>query len=412
MAQRSDRWALWWLSVGSLAWVAVLRLGSILGHARAHARVAIRHEGHADVLGSGKGPRMWFHVSSLGELEQAIPVMQAHRDANPQDAWLLTVYSPSAWHPVTQRGVDQVVPGWRDGDCFAVLPDDRPRTWRRWLDALPLRGLALAKYDLWPNLLLACHARGVALHAFAAAPSGSKPSTPALWRLMATVSVQDEASKEAFDAIGVSVEVDGDPRVERVMTRPANPGEAWKAWASESAQVVVAGSTWPEEEQALRSLDWHPQRRLVLVPHDLSPSHLEAIDRQWEGGAIRASAWLSLPQAERSRWSVVVVDSTGLLFELYRIATVAVVGGAHGTGLHNVLEPASAGIPIVTGPDLGAFREAHALNDLGALTAGDVAELTGAWLADAASCRQFGQAGKAWLKAQGNASVRIVSRWK
>ena len=88
MARRSDRWALWGLSVGSLAWVAVLRLGSILGHARARARVAIRHEGHADVLGSGKGPRMWFHVSSLGELEQAIPVMQAHRDAHPQDAWL------------------------------------------------------------------------------------------------------------------------------------------------------------------------------------------------------------------------------------------------------------------------------------------------------------------------------------
>ena len=91
--------------------------------------------------------------------------------------------------------------------------------------------------------------------------------------------------------------------------------------------------------------------------------------------------------------------------------TVAVVGGAHGTGLHNVLEPASAGIPIVTGPDLGVFREAHALNDLGALTAGDVSELTGAWLADAASCRQFGQAGKAWLEGQQGASKRIVARW-
>ena len=110
-------------------------------------------------------------------------------------------------------------------------------------------------------------------------------------------------------------------------------------------------------------------------------------------------------------WSVVIVDSTGMLFDLYRIGTVAVVGGGHGTGLHNVLEPASAGLPIVTGPDLGAFREAHALEGLGALTAGDVADLTTAWLADAASCRQFGQAGKAWLETQRGASERIVARW-
>ena len=85
-----------------------------------------------------------------------------------------------------------------------------------------------------------------------------------------------------------------------------------------------------------------------------------------------------------------VVDSTGMLFDLYRIGTVAVVGGGHGSGLHNVLELASAGFPIVTGPELGGFREAHALQDLGALSAGDVADLTNAWLADARSCAQFG----------------------
>ena len=84
-------------------------------------------------------------------------------------------------------------------------------------------------------------------------------------------------------------------------------------------------------------------------------------------------------------WSVVIVGSTGMLFDLYRIGTVAVVGGGHGTGLHNILEPASAGLPIVTGPDLGAFREATALEELGALTGrGNVADLPTAWLADIA----------------------------
>jgi 3-deoxy-D-manno-octulosonic-acid transferase len=360
---------------------------------------------------------MWFHVASLGELEQAIPVMQAFRAAHPATPWLLTVYSPSAWHPLQTKGLPNTIPGWHDGDLAAVLPDDHPGTWRTWLDTVPFRALALAKYDLWPNLLAACRSRNLPVHAFAASPSGTRanptPSTPVLWHLLTSISVQDAAAAEAFARIGLTanVTVDGDPRVERVLSRPASPPQAWTDWAASASQVVVAGSTWPEEERALRTLDWHPDRRLVLVPHDLSSAHLAALEGQWEGGAIRASLWQDLEPAARDRWSVVIVDSTGMLFDLYRIGTVALVGGGHGTGLHNVLEPASAGLPIVTGPDLGAFREAHALQELGTLTSGDVADLTNAWLADAASCRQFGAAGLAWLHSQQGASQRIVGRW-
>jgi len=405
------------LRIGSVLWVGLLRILAGLGHARAQARVAIRREGHDAILQSPDIPRMWFHVSSLGELEQAIPVMQAYRTLHPDISWLLTVYSPSAWHPLQAKGVATLVDGWRESDVFAVLPDDLPGTWRMWLEALNLRGLAMAKYDLWPNLLAACQGRAIPIHVFAAVPSSTRPnptpSTPALWRLATTISVQDAAAFDAFGQIGLkdNVSVDGDPRVERVLTRSANPEKVWTDWAASAGQVVVAGSTWPEEERALRSMDWHPQRRLVLVPHDISEPHLADLDRQWEGGSIRASEWMALDDASRALWSVVIVDSTGMLFDLYRIGSVAVVGGGHGTGLHNVLEPASAGLPIVTGPDLGAFREAHALEGLGALTAGDVADLTTAWLADAASCRQFGQAGKAWLETQRGASERIVARW-
>ena len=409
---------LWILRIGSVLWAWFLRLVASFGHhRRAMARVAIRHEGQTAVLAHRGAPLMWFHVASLGELEQAIPVMQAYRSAHPSTPWLLTVYSPSAWHPLQSKGLTHVIDGWREGDLAAVLPDDHPHIWRTWFDTVPFRALALAKYDLWPNLLAACRAAHVPVHAFAAAPSGTgpnpTPSTPALWRLLTSISAQDGSSADAFRRIGISegLHVDGDPRVERVLSRTAQPSAEWQTWAQSSAQVVVAGSTWSEEERALRHMDWHPQRRLVLVPHDVSESHLADLDRQWEGGAIRASEWLALDDAARATWSVVIVDTTGMLFDLYRIGTVAVVGGGHGTGLHNVLEPASAGLPIVTGPDLGAFREAHALEALGALTAGDLADLTTAWLADAASCRQFGQAGRAWLETQRGASRAIVQRW-
>ena len=397
------------LQVGSVLWAWLMRYVAAFGHLRrAMARVAIRHEGQTAVLAHRGAPLMWFHVASLGELEQAIPVMQAHRKAHPETPWLLTVYSPSAWHPLQSKKPD----GWRDGDLLAVLPDDFPWTWKTWLSQVPIRALALAKYDLWPNLLVACRREGIPVHAFAAAPSKATPSTPALWNLIDTISVQDDRAAAAFAGAGIAAtHIDGDPRVERVLTRAANPGEPWKVWASNTSQVVVAGSTWQEEEQALRTLDWHPQRRLVLVPHDISERHLNEVDALWGGGAIRASAWLAFEPAEREKWSVVVVDSTGMLFDLYRIGTVAVVGGGHGSGLHNVLEPASAGLPIVTGPELGGFREAHALQDLGALSAGDVADLTNAWLADARSCAQFGEQGRKWLESQQGASARIMARW-
>ena len=405
------------LRIGSVAWAGLLRTLSLLGHPRAKARVAIRRKGQRRVLQASPGKRMWFHVSSLGELEQAIPVMQAFREVQPEVLWLLTVYSPSAWNPLQKQGIENVVPGWRREDVLAVLPDDLPGTWRSWLQALDICALAQAKYDLWPNLLTACQKRGIPIHVFAAAPSSTrpdpKPSTPALWRLITTISVQDDSSAEAFARIGLTrnVTVDGDPRIERVMTRSTHLSQVWVNWASSAAQVVVAGSTWPEDERELRELDWHPQRRLVLVPHDLSSRHLRDLDAQWEGGAIRASAWLELDPQAQQNWSVVIVDSTGLLFDLYRIGTLAVVGGGHGSGLHNVLEPASAALPIVTGPEIGSFREAHALEEVGALSSGNMRDLATAWLADAASCRQFGAAGLAWLQGQIGASERIVSRW-
>ena len=145
------------------------------------------------------------------------------------------------------------------------------------------------------------------------------------------------------------------------------------------------------------------------MPHDISERHLNEIDALWEGGAIRASAWLALAPVQREKWSV-VVDSTGMFFDLHRIGTVAVAGGGHGSGLHNVLEPASAGLPIVTGPVLGGFRRPMPSRTWERLVQG-IGRLTNAWLADTRSCAQFGEQGRKRLESQQGASARIVARW-
>lgn len=398
------------LRLGSSLWVWLLRLLALLGHSRAKARVAIRKEGHHNVMSCEEQAVMWFHVSSLGELEQALPVMQAYRERHPKTAWLLTVYSPSAWHPLQQK----LPEGWREGDVMAVLPDDQPRTWALWLAHLPLEGLALVKYDLWPHLLTACKRTGVPIHAFAVSPSGGRVTTPALWRALATISVQDQAAAVAFDRLGMKggIHVDGDPRVERVLSRSTQLSSAWRTWAAAAEAVVVAGSTWQEEERLLRSMEWNAQCRLVLVPHDVSSTHLDALDAQWDGLAVRWSQWSQMSLEDQLRWHVVVVDATGLLFDLYRIARAAAIGGGHGpSGLHNVLEPASAGLPIVTGPRLGDFREAVALQSMGVLRSESFVHDLETALSQPNESKASGEKGLRWLKDQEGASAGIVARW-
>ena len=347
-------------------------------------------------------------------VEQAIPVMQAFRAVHPETPWLLTVYSPSAWHPLQSKGVSNVIDGWTDSDLLAVLPDDLPSTWRNWLSSVPLHALALAKYDLWPNLLAACQAHNLPIHAFAAAPSSTapnpKPSTPTLWKLITTVSVQDEASEASFTRIGLTdnVTVDGDPRVERVLSRPTSLDPAWQAGPPTPRRSWWRAAPGPKRSKPCARSIGIPSDASSSFPHDISAPHLTALDRLWEGGAIRASQWLDLDSESRDRWSVVIVDGTGLLLTSTESAPSPWLRG-HGSGLHNVLEPASAGLPIVTGPELRVPR--GPLERVGALSSGDVADLTRGWLADEASCRQFGAAGLTWLEQQRGASARIVSRW-
>ncbi|MDA0729132.1 MAG: hypothetical protein O3B70_06255 [Bacteroidetes bacterium] len=415
-----DRGTLRFWGWGSQLWSGLVRLAAMFGHQRARSRVSwVQNTEAAMPHGSGF-PTMWFHCASLGEFEQAVPVMLAYRAAWPEVAWLLTLYSPSGYEPLVAGVGEGRIPGWRaaemDGmpaDTLAVFPEDLPSTWRTLLPSWRLEGLALAKYDLWPNLLRALHDRGTPIHVFAAAPSSARLMGAAMWRLSTTISAQDPMSANIFARAGLQVTPDGDPRVDRVMRREVHLTEEWLSWSRAATQVVVAGSTWFAEERILAQRDWTSARRLVLVPHDLSPSHLNALDAQWAGRAMRWSLWSTLPERKRQSCHVILVDAVGQLFGLYRLpnACVAVVGGGHGSGLHNVLEPASAGLPIVTGPKLGSFREAHALLGAGSLRAGNIAEDLAHWLNNPSEAHSAGKTALRWVQSQKGASSKIVARW-
>lgn len=395
------------MSWGSVVWSLLVRLAAALGHSRARARVAIRWHGWDAVMAHRGEPLMWFHCASLGELEQAIPVMEAHRQAHPNSPFLLTLYSPSGYHPVQSR--PPAVLG--EQDCVAVLPDDHPSTWNALLDAVPIRALALAKYDFWPSLMRALALKGIPIHVFAASPTSLGPLRASLWRMATSISAQDEEAVKVMAGAGLKSVADGDPRIDRVLARQVRPQEALATWAGSAQQVVVAGSTWHQEEQALMAMTWNDDAKLVLVPHDVSPDNIRRLRNAWGDRGMCWSEWSAATSDLQLKPHVVIVDAVGMLFDLYRLGHVAVVGGAHGSGLHNVLEPASAGLPVVTGPKLGNFREAHALRDLGALRCANLqADLRG-WLDHPEQAVRDGQAGLAWLERQKGASNRIVARW-
>lgn len=347
------------------------------GHKRARAWRAMRQAADLASWASDQTHSiLWFHCASLGEYEQARPVMAALRALEPDRTFLLTFFSPSGHAPVARRKPEF----WREGtDRLAAIPLDTPRAVRQFLQ--PLSGnialFATVKYEVWPVLLQALARSGtptamLAAHIPPAHWLGKwwAASYRAAWRRFDPLLVQTEASTARLAVLGIHGAVAaGDPRADRVLEivaqAPTFPGlQAWR----EGQFTVVAGSTWPAEESGLLS---NPPARLLLVPHDLSPEHLTSLKRELvsrnlvhlftseAGGAASAVPVDSV--------QVVVVDEMGFLAGLYALADVAVVGGGWGVGIHNTLEPAAHGVPIVTGPNLNRFQEAKDLQEAGAL---------------------------------------------
>ena len=279
------------LRIGSVLWAWLLRLLAGLGHARAQARVAIRKEGRDTVLQSPDVPRMWFHVSSLGEWNESHPCDAGLPRPSPRH--FLVAHALFAVRMASPEAKGVAARWWRGGEkamSSPLAPDDLPGTWRTWLEALNLRGLAMAKYDLWAQRSAACprksrsHSRvcrGAVEHAANPRPPrrhcGASPRPSAC---------RDDAAANAFAHIGLkdSASVDGDPRVERVLTRSANPEKVWTRLGRFGGTRCDRRKPMAEEGTCTgRSADWHPQRRLDgWLPHDISEPHLADLDRRWE----------------------------------------------------------------------------------------------------------------------------------
>lgn len=365
------------------------------------------------------GKRVWFHCASLGEFEQARPLIEALHARPNRPAILVSFFSPSGY---------EIRKNYPKADAIFYLPGDTPAAARALLDIWQPDLLILVKYEIWLNLLAALRERQVpAMLISARLREGSKIFSGLLAREyraaytgLAAIFTQDADTATRLHALVPAARVipGNDTRYDRVRETRA----AWQPIPEIEAFVadrpcIVCGSTWPVEEKLLlgkatQSLLNQHDACMIVAPHEIGESHVAAIMQQAGEGAVRWSHYLKNSENQKIVSSIIVIDNIGMLSRLYAYGQVAYVGGAFGSGLHNILEAAVFGVPVLFGPRHGDFPEAQKL-----VTAGggfpiageaDLLALLGRFLADPATAQAAGQQATALVEALAGATQAIL----
>ncbi len=302
-------------------------------------------------------PLLWMHAPSVGEGLQALPVVERFRQRHENAQVIFTYFSPSA-----ERFAQTV-----GADFTDYLPFDTAADSERALDMIRPTAIVFSKLDVWPVLVERASARGVrtALLSATVPESSQRRSGVALMALRDAYAALDvvgaiaPADAQRLLEMGVRgdrMTVTGDTRYDQVWAKANRRSVERDALAKrfkDPRLTLVAGSTWPGDEERLLSA-WMqtrklvPASRLIIAPHELTPVKLDAIEK-WAADNSLSLSRTSEPEARATE--VLLVDQYGLLADLYSIATAAYVGGGfHSAGLHSLLEPAAFGAPVLIGP--------------------------------------------------------------
>lgn len=308
---------------------------------------------------------VWMHCASLGEYEQGLPVLSALKNNHPEHFYLVTFFSPSGYEVRKNHGI---------ADLATYLPWDTRADVKRFVALVnPVMAL-LVKYEFWPNLIREVQRHNTPLflitglfrqHQRFFKPWGN--SHRKLLHGFTHLFVQNKASEKLLQSIGVQqVSVSGDTRFDRVGA--SKEPLAFMDIFVGDRKCIVAGSTWPEDEAVLaEAIRQTPKAWCWLIaPHEMHEDKLVQLLQKLPQGSLR---YTQNKANEFGKCPVLVLDTVGMLSQCYAYADIAYVGGAMGTsGLHNILEPAAEGIPMVIGKNYHKFPEAKALIDLGGVT--------------------------------------------
>lgn len=391
----------------------ILRIAAFFGHKK--ARLLVQGQARAledlqewasGLCGSGV---LWFHAASVGEFEQARPVIERLHSELPFRKVLLTFFSPSGYE--LRKDYPMV-------DKVTYLPFATRKNAKRLMEILPLEAVVMVKYEFWPAYLKALKTKGVPTYLISAIFRRSqlffKPWGKGYLKLLHTfehIFVQDQASVDLLQEFGIeSVSVAGDTRFDRVMEvrQQAKDLPVVEGFVAGAERVIVAGSTWLDDEKLLaRYLSEREDVKLVLVPHEIDSAHLHTIFQLFEGRYVRYTE--ATPQSV-DKCRVLLVDTIGVLSSIYRYGHVAYIGGGFGVSIHNTLEAAVYGMPVVFGPTWQKFREAHGLLNAGAaITVKNYREFAQALDMAFATQKEMGEAAASYVSSECGATEKIYN---
>lgn len=305
-------------------------------------------------------PLAWFHCASLGEFEQGRPVIEAYRLQYPDHRILVTFFSPSGY---------EVRKNYAGADYIFYLPADTTNNARRFVAMVKPQIVFFVKYEYWFNYLHQLHKAEVPVVGVSSIfrPRQRFFRWYGRWQLAALKRfdhffVQDQQSADLLVKAGVSqVTVSGDTRFDRVVevARQKRSFPLVEQFAV-GHQVFIAGSTWPADEAMIRLLIGQniPGLKFIIAPHEVHQARIQRLVELLPRETVRFSQATDQNLAEAR---VLVIDNIGILSHLYQYAGVAYIGGGFGVGIHNILEAATFGLPVLFGPNYHKFREAVGL---------------------------------------------------
>ncbi len=359
--------------------------------------------------------RLWMHCASLGEFEQGRPILEWMRQKYPDHQIVLSFFSPSGFAPKQKTPL---------ADLVVYLPWDSPSNAKKFVDHVAPSAAYIVKSDLWPNYLIQLKKRSIPTYVIAARFKTNHwifgPAGGFMRKHLANLAhifVQDQNSLDLLKANGINqCTLSGDTRFDRVwaQTKQDNTLDFLEVFITDEPCVIL-GSSWPQDHEIwLESINLFTEKgvKFIIAPHDLNPDEINRLQSKITGHCAVYNGTIT---TELSHAQVLIINTIGHLSRAYAAADLAYVGGGMGhSGLHNILEPAAFGLPILIGPINDKFPEAI---DLIALKGVQVVQKTDEikalmkqWIENPTHFKSMGAINQAYIQENSGATQHIIDK--
>ncbi|WP_421946213.1 3-deoxy-D-manno-octulosonic acid transferase [Pedobacter sp.] len=301
---------------------------------------------------------IWFHFASLGEFEQGRPVLEKIKALKPEKKIIITFFSPSGY---------EIRKNYALADAIFYLPIDSRRNAQKFIDLIKPEMAIFTKYEFWYFYFAELKKNNIPLYLISGIFRPNQVFFKSYGKFYCNILksvthffVQNKESENLLNSIGITATtLSGDTRFDRVYENAQQPKQLpiIEDFCGDT-KTIICGSTWPEDEKliaelALQHKDW----KFIIAPHEVDENHIQNIEKLFTG-SVRFS---KLKTGKIQESNILIIDNIGMLSSLYQYGKLAYIGGGFGAGIHNTLEAAAFGLPVIFGPKYDKFQEAKDL---------------------------------------------------